>query len=982
MGEACWSSRPSWMLCAALVGMGLLTLLNSCGLLLLLLRLGEFSGRLAHTDTRLMELSANAWTRVDPPDVDGTPGGHLRVLLRGGQEGGQEEGKAQRVRGKRSHRRHQEHHGPEHHMGNQDAMMMVTYSMIPTKIFQSLCNNSRGVCLTGPPGPPGPAGRDGVPGVSGQKGDAGQQGRRGKRGPPGEKGERGERGDCGDSGAQGQKGEFSNEILLRGPPGPPGPIGPPGLPGPAGPPGLPGLPGPPTNESSAREGFLLTSTNERSPVEGLLLTTTNESSTREEFLLTSSSHRDGTWATPTLLAKPSATPPEATLQTRDIRTIPEGPRRETGTSGVSSRPGTMQGTGSEGSTSASTVRAASIPKSDAVTGVAVQQTKKTPQYQPDLFTTDPRPQTLPGRVEGTPTMPIAKPTSTSEDGMLRGVHLEKVLEIPFDDSVSSTATPKEVSGGEGPGTGTSVQVTPQTTRVTPTNTTAVWSTTAQTEGGTKGEVLMHKEVSSETQAGNRHGAFQETIKESTVETSSPKTHKENPVETTSRETLREGLGKTPPQKTVPPSGRPGDDVTKAIIPPMKEAPSASPGAPEKDVFSGLDQLSETVVDFFNNWLYNSVWPTATKGPETVKGDRATETSAVLSLGSTGSPSFPTRSDHVRHTPQPTTGSDHVRHTPQPTTGSDHVKLTPQLTTAVPHGDTIPDPAQKLSVEQRDFSTAFPRDETQTDRPVLRETAKKKPGKRLECVIKGISCQSKLSSTHGTYGSLLLDSALRTSRRLWVAEHFSGRTVEEYENIEHFVKGVHTRAIDIRKFYQGCGHVVHNGSLYFHIAGTDRTARYDLRTRTLQSLPVEDALYHELTYLFHNSKTYFKFAVDEFGLWLIFASSVDDVILVSRIEQKWFTALDPVNTTYSRHQAGNAFIAHGVLYVTDPEDTGITFAFDLLEKKPIQVQLALRPPGGVLAMLSYSPQYKSLLMWDSGVVKTCSVRFSSELCARL
>lgn len=143
--------------------------------------------------------------------------------------------------------------------------------------------------------------------------------------------------------------------------------------------------------------------------------------------------------------------------------------------------------------------------------------------------------------------------------------------------------------------------------------------------------------------------------------------------------------------------------------------------------------------------------------------------------------------------------------------------------------------------------------------------------------------------------------------------------------------------------------------------------------------MDGALFHELSYLFHNSKTYFKFAVDEFGLWLIFASSVDDSIMVSQIDQQWFYALTPINTSYSRHLAGNAFIAHGVLYVTDPDDIGITFAFDLLERKSIRVHLALRPAGGVLAMLSYSPLHSRLLMWDSSTVKTCSMHFSSEQC---
>jgi hypothetical protein len=34
----------------------------------------------------------------------------------------------------------------------------------------------------------------------------------------------------------------------------------------------------------------------------------------------------------------------------------------------------------------------------------------------------------------------------------------------------------------------------------------------------------------------------------------------------------------------------------------------------------------------------------------------------------------------------------------------------------------------------------------------------------------------------------------------------------------------SEVIDLKKFYQGCGHMVHNGSLYFHIAGTSNIGR--------------------------------------------------------------------------------------------------------------------------------------------------------------
>lgn len=133
----------------------------------------------------------------------------------------------------------------------------------------------------------------------------------------------------------------------------------------------------------------------------------------------------------------------------------------------------------------------------------------------------------------------------------------------------------------------------------------------------------------------------------------------------------------------------------------------------------------------------------------------------------------------------------------------------------------------------------------------------------------------------------------------------------------------------------------------------------------------------MAYFLHNSKTYFKLAVDENGLWLIYASSVDAVIMVGQLDQKTFSIITHINTTYPHSKAGNAFIACGVLYVTDTKDTRVTFAFDLLKGKPVNVTFDLRPPGGVLAMLSYSPKDRHLYLWDNNYVKLYVVHFISD-----
>ncbi|XP_029623860.1 gliomedin isoform X3 [Salmo trutta] len=249
-------------------------------------------------------------------------------------------------------------------------------------------------------------------------------------------------------------------------------------------------------------------------------------------------------------------------------------------------------------------------------------------------------------------------------------------------------------------------------------------------------------------------------------------------------------------------------------------------------------------------------------------------------------------------------------------------------------------------------------------------------KKNECIIKSLINPRNVSKMESTFGTWMKDTAVLNDKRIWVAEHFSGRTVKEYKSITSFQNAT-SEVIDGRKFYQGCGHAVHNGSFYYHIAGTTNLARFDLQSKRLHTLAIDNALYHNLSYLFYNSKTYFKLAADENGLWLIFASSLDDSIMVAQLDLKSFSVTSYINTTYPRTKAGNAFVACGVLYVTDTKDTRVTFTFDLLKGKPVNVTFDLRSPGGVLAMLSYSPNDRHLYVWDQSYVKLYVVHFISD-----
>eukprot|EP00063_Salmo_salar_P006668 XP_013981503.1 PREDICTED: gliomedin-like isoform X3 [Salmo salar] len=257
----------------------------------------------------------------------------------------------------------------------------------------------------------------------------------------------------------------------------------------------------------------------------------------------------------------------------------------------------------------------------------------------------------------------------------------------------------------------------------------------------------------------------------------------------------------------------------------------------------------------------------------------------------------------------------------------------------------------------------------TDTEIVEEAAFKK----TEDIIKTITCFPNVTKMETTFGVWMQDAAQVNDNHIWMAEHFSGRVLQEYKSIASFSNSS-SRSIDMRKFYQGCGHIIYNGSMYYHNAGTSKVVKDNLKTRRLQTLAVENALYHNRTYLFHNSKTYFKFAVDENGLWLIYASVVNGTMMVAKLNHKRFSVLSVVSTSYPVLNAGNAFVAYGVLYMTDTKDTKVTHAFDLMKEKPLNVNLDLRSANGIMAMLSYYPRNQLLYMWDNSYVKICKVYF--------
>lgn len=226
--------------------------------------------------------------------------------------------------------------------------------------------------------------------------------------------------------------------------------------------------------------------------------------------------------------------------------------------------------------------------------------------------------------------------------------------------------------------------------------------------------------------------------------------------------------------------------------------------------------------------------------------------------------------------------------------------------------------------------------------------------------------------------------------MWVTYGYQNvNEVTEYNSMQEF------KFESIGKLYElpfscvGTGHVIYKKILYCQKMYTRKIVRYSLEeSRWLGEKMLDNVGIHD-TFPYQSGKfSDLDFAVDEVGLWLIYATNASrGNIVISKIieddlsfERSWVTDIPKRNV-------GNAFIICGILYATDSFKnipTYIKYTFDTIKAS----QTTLSPKdipfknsvGGDFARvysLDYSAGDKALYSWNNGRVEIYPVSFSSE-----
>lgn len=211
------------------------------------------------------------------------------------------------------------------------------------------------------------------------------------------------------------------------------------------------------------------------------------------------------------------------------------------------------------------------------------------------------------------------------------------------------------------------------------------------------------------------------------------------------------------------------------------------------------------------------------------------------------------------------------------------------------------------------------------------------------------------------------------------------TLTEYASWEDYVAARHTTTYRLPNRVDGTGFVVYDGAVFYNKERTRNIVKYDLRTRIKSGETViNTANYHDTSPYRWGGKTDIDLAVDENGLWVIYATEGNNGrLVVSQLNPYTLRFEGTWETGYDKRSASNAFMVCGVLYVLrsvyvddDSEAAGnrVDYAFNTNANREEPVSLAFPNPYQFVSSVDYNPRDNQLYVWNNYFVVRYSLEF--------
>uniref|UniRef100_A0A4W3IH16 Adhesion G protein-coupled receptor L2 n=1 Tax=Callorhinchus milii TaxID=7868 RepID=A0A4W3IH16_CALMI len=211
------------------------------------------------------------------------------------------------------------------------------------------------------------------------------------------------------------------------------------------------------------------------------------------------------------------------------------------------------------------------------------------------------------------------------------------------------------------------------------------------------------------------------------------------------------------------------------------------------------------------------------------------------------------------------------------------------------------------------------------------------------------------------------------------------TLMEYASVQDFTSGRPTTTYKLPHRVDGTGFVVYDGAVFFNKERTRNIVKYDLRTRIKSGEAIiANANYHDTSPYRWGGKSDIDLAVDENGLWVIYATEQNNgMMVISQLNPYTLRFEGTWDTSYDKRTASNAFMICGVLYVVrsvyedNESETGknsIDYVYNTNLNKEEFVDIQFPNQYQHIAAVDYNPRDNQLYVWNNNFILRYSLEF--------
>uniref|UniRef100_A0AAQ6IP52 Adhesion G protein-coupled receptor L1a n=1 Tax=Anabas testudineus TaxID=64144 RepID=A0AAQ6IP52_ANATE len=219
--------------------------------------------------------------------------------------------------------------------------------------------------------------------------------------------------------------------------------------------------------------------------------------------------------------------------------------------------------------------------------------------------------------------------------------------------------------------------------------------------------------------------------------------------------------------------------------------------------------------------------------------------------------------------------------------------------------------------------------------------------------------------------------LQSGDRLYVMPWTPYRTdmLYEYASWEDFKQNRATTTYKLPNRVDGTGFVVYDGAVFYNKERTRNIVKYDLRTRIKSGEAIiTNANYHDTSPYRWGGKSDIDLAVDENGLWVIYATEANNGrLVVSQVNPYTLRFEGTWDTSFDKRMASNAFMACGVLYAVrsvyqdDDSEAGgdlVMYAYNTNRAREEPVNIPFPNPYQYISSVDYNPRDNQLYVWNN------------------